>query len=828
MKPAVPGQVCQGCGKDPAAYQPESHHYPAGQLLAGRYYVGAALGEGGFGITYLGLDTKLERRVAIKEYFPRTLVRRESSSTLNVTCYTGSDSYFQKGREQFLREAQTLAKLDDVPEIVHVLDFFAENNSAYIVMEFLEGTTLKALVTQHGFLPAKELFDMLEPVLKGMDSMHKDGLIHRDISPDNLMLLKKSGHVKLMDFGCAREIGIGHTMTIMLKPGFAPAEQYTGHEQGPWTDVYAMSATMYYCLTGKVPPEAMHRMGSDTLIPPSQLGMGISAMQEKALLKGLAVEAKDHWRSAAELYTALYGKTPAGIPVPDPFAVAATPAVKKTAPVEVPKVAPATAGKTEYILPSSVAYTEYAKPEAPKKEKKSFFLLPLWHKALSLWQKLLQLPTRTKAIAAGSVAALLLLSGFGIFWLTHSHRFGDWVTVEAPSCIATGLQERKYFCGKAETEVLVTVSHTPVTDPAVAATCAATGLTQGSHCSVCNAVLVRQQATSMLSHTIVTLEAVAPTCTETGLTEGVGGSACDHVETEQAVIDALGHSEVTDAAVAATCTTEGKTKGSHCSRCGEVLIPQETIAKLAHTPVANSEVAATCTAEGSTGGTHCSVCGAVIVAPKTVAKLAHTPVTDPAVAATCSEEGKTEGSHCSVCGKTIVSQQSIETTSHTYVWYEDIEPTCIREGREGGAYCSVCNEILFSPKVLEKTNHGWGKAYTCVNCGLEGWEIDVSVSVRFASYSRDPIIDVQAKFYCNTDPTYLGSSAFDPKADVYDPNGQIILNSYQPGCFWQKDGDGFSFSIWLDNDDYVKGTYTIVIRESENYFEKRFYFDITS
>ncbi len=420
------------------------------------------------------------------------------------------------------------------------------------------------------------------------------------------------------------------------------------------------------------------------------------------------------------------------------------------------------------------------------------------------------------------------MSGFGIFWLTHSHRFGDWVTVEAPSCIATGLQERKYFCGKAETEVLVTVSHTPVTDPAVAATCAATGLTQGSHCSVCNAVLVRQQATSMLSHTIVTLEAVAPTCTETGLTEGVGGSACDHVETEQAVIDALGHSEVTDAAVAATCTTEGKTKGSHCSRCGEILIPQETIAKLAHTPVANSEVAATCTAEGSTGGTHCSVCGAVIVAPQTVAKLAHTPVTDPAVAATCSEEGKTEGSHCSVCGKTIVSQQSIETTSHTYVWYEDIEPTCIREGREGGAYCSVCNEILFSPKVLEKTNHGWGKAYTCVNCGLEGWEIDVSVSVRFASYSRDPIIDVQAKFYCNTDPTYLGSSAFDPKADVYDPNGQIILNSYQPGCFWQKDGDGFSFSIWLDNDDYVKGTYTIVIRESENYFEKRFYFDITS
>ena len=148
-----------------------------------------------------------------------------------------------------------MARLDKIPEIVQVLDYFPENNTAYIVMEFLEGSTLKELTAQQGGIPGKGLLEMLEPVLRGMEAMHAAGIIHRDISPDNLMVLK-SGKVKLMDFGCARDIEGGHTMTTMLKHGFAPKEQYSGHGQGPWTDVYALCATMYYCLTGRVPPSA--------------------------------------------------------------------------------------------------------------------------------------------------------------------------------------------------------------------------------------------------------------------------------------------------------------------------------------------------------------------------------------------------------------------------------------------------------------------------------------------------------------------------------------------------------------------------------------------
>ena len=173
LSPITPGQACGHCGKNPEGYIPEPHHFPAGQLLAERYYIGRTLGEGGFGITYLGLDTKLMRRVAVKEYFPRSFVRRDSNITRNVTCYSGSLEIFEKGRSQFLREAQTLAKLDDIPEIVRVLDFFAENNSAYIVMEFLEGETLKDILLRRGPLPAGELLTMLEPVLRGMESMHR-------------------------------------------------------------------------------------------------------------------------------------------------------------------------------------------------------------------------------------------------------------------------------------------------------------------------------------------------------------------------------------------------------------------------------------------------------------------------------------------------------------------------------------------------------------------------------------------------------------------------------------------------------------------------------
>lgn len=307
MHSIVLGQRCPNCGSDPTSYHPSAHHVPMGYLLQNRYLVGKVLGEGGFGITYLGLDTTLERRVAIKEYFPNVLVHRETSVTLDVTCYEGEKrTLYEKGRDQFLQEARVMAKFSDLKEIVQVLDYFPLNNTAYIVMEFLEGNTLHDLLKQQGRIPAKYLFEIMEPLLSTMNVMHSRGMIHRDISPDNIMLLD-NGQVKLLDFGCARDAGAEHTMTVMLKHGYAPMEQYTGYNQGPWTDIYALCATFYRCLTGQAPPRVLERMsGRDPLIPPNRLGAALTPEQESALMRGLEVEPKKRWQSMAGLYAALY------------------------------------------------------------------------------------------------------------------------------------------------------------------------------------------------------------------------------------------------------------------------------------------------------------------------------------------------------------------------------------------------------------------------------------------------------------------------------------------------------------------------------------------
>ena len=304
-----PGKPCPNCKRDPETYRPESRQLPPGTLLQERYILGRALGAGGFGITYLGWDLKLERRVAVKEYFPTAFLKRETSVTLDVTCYTASgQEAYTKGREQFLREARTMAALEKIPQMVRVLDFFPEHNTAYIIMEFLEGQTLKEITQAQGPCSAQVLLPLLEPVIRAMEAMHKANIIHRDISPDNLMLLS-NGTMKLMDFGCARDIQGEVTMTAMLKEGFAPYEQYSGHGQGAWSDLYSLCATIYYCLTGKVPPSAMKRGEPDPLIPPSRLGAELTEQQERALLKGLAVRAADRWKNMGELYGALYGIT---------------------------------------------------------------------------------------------------------------------------------------------------------------------------------------------------------------------------------------------------------------------------------------------------------------------------------------------------------------------------------------------------------------------------------------------------------------------------------------------------------------------------------------
>lgn len=317
MTPVEEGAPCPSCGLTAGAYNPSPHHLPPGTILMDRYMVGRVLGEGGFGITYIGCDLRLELKVAIKEYFPTDKVTRHARASLDVASYVGTASIgYEEGKIRFLNEARTMARMDKQPEIVSVRDFFEDHNTAYIVMEYVNGTTFKELVGQKGGrIPPEELLPMMEPLFSALTAMHQQGLIHRDISPDNLMLEK--GALRLLDFGCARESARGtETMTIALKHGYAPIEQYQHKGQGPWTDVYALSATMYYCLTGKTPPQALDRLCEDELILPRKLGINITERQEKALLYGMGIRPRRRFQSVEELHAALY--IPDGAPVPEP------------------------------------------------------------------------------------------------------------------------------------------------------------------------------------------------------------------------------------------------------------------------------------------------------------------------------------------------------------------------------------------------------------------------------------------------------------------------------------------------------------------------------
>lgn len=299
--------VCAHCGYDESA--PRSPLFlPHGSVLAGQYRVGKVLGRpGGFGITYLGWDIYLQQRVAIKEYLPPEMAVRVPDA-LHITVHTSDDrKNFEAGKDQFLREARIVARLDH-PNVVRVRAFFNANDTAYMVMDYYEGMSLDAYFGQ-----VKPTLDMgvaaslVQMILDGLSYVHERGVVHRDVKPHNIYLAA-IGKPILLDFGAARKnlTGQHRSVSVVLTEGYAPLEQYQRNgEQGPWTDIYGAAATLYRMVTGRAPPVAIDRMTQDPLEKDDYAG--VPDPLKPVLRKGLALNLTDRYQSAAEFRAALAG-----------------------------------------------------------------------------------------------------------------------------------------------------------------------------------------------------------------------------------------------------------------------------------------------------------------------------------------------------------------------------------------------------------------------------------------------------------------------------------------------------------------------------------------
>lgn len=305
--------ICPHCGNDENITLERFDQLNSGTLLKNRFVVGNPLGRGGFGITYIAWDSEMHRKVAIKEYLPKGLVTRETGNT-EITCDTESKDAFLHGIERTIEESRRLADFTGTESIVTAFDCFKENGTAYIVMELLSGETVKSHLQEKKKLSFDETMRIMTPILKSLSVVHKSGIIHRDISPDNIFLCD-DGRVKLLDFGAARVLDEAdeRSRSIVIKHGYAPKEQYVAKgKQGPWTDVYSTCATMYKMLTGETPIESIERIDDDELTNVSALA-DLPSEAAAAIMQGLEVSEKNRIQSAEELLNRLQGRgnTPA-------------------------------------------------------------------------------------------------------------------------------------------------------------------------------------------------------------------------------------------------------------------------------------------------------------------------------------------------------------------------------------------------------------------------------------------------------------------------------------------------------------------------------------
>ena len=304
--------ACPHCGKGMKSQKYSERVLPPGSILAGKYLLGEVLGEGGFGITYIGIDLNLQLKVAIKEYFPALLASRSINQAtdyrLHVIGGKKAES-FQKGLKDYAKEANRLVSFSSLPGIVSVNNFFYENGTAYLVMDYIEGITLKEYLKKNNeMLGWKETLELMHPVIISLQQIHREGIIHRDISPDNIMM-SRNGEMILIDFGAARRVDHEQQKnTVILKKAYAPLEQYqTDGNQGTWSDVYSMCSVIYRMISGQKVPDALSVASGDaTIIPLKVLISNVPAFLSNTLSRGLETEVSMRIRDMEQLEGYLY------------------------------------------------------------------------------------------------------------------------------------------------------------------------------------------------------------------------------------------------------------------------------------------------------------------------------------------------------------------------------------------------------------------------------------------------------------------------------------------------------------------------------------------
>ncbi|MCR4890813.1 MAG: protein kinase [Lachnospiraceae bacterium] len=281
---------------------------PFDTIINGKYYIEKVLGFGGFGITYQGYNLDNSEAVAIKEYYPSGMVSRTPGSTAVIV--NSKSGQFRKEKEKFLQEARIIYSCKN-EHLLQIYSLFEENGTAYYAMELLQGRDLMHYIKENGGrISWFELRPYMLQIMDALNTVHVAGVIHRDISPDNIYICS-NGFAKLIDFGAARSLDGNKSMSVILKKGYAPPEQYQSKgKQGAWTDVYALGGTMYRAITGVMPVESIERVRKDTLVPPSAYVQDLPPEVDRAIMKALNINERERFQTMEEFRNVIRASDP--------------------------------------------------------------------------------------------------------------------------------------------------------------------------------------------------------------------------------------------------------------------------------------------------------------------------------------------------------------------------------------------------------------------------------------------------------------------------------------------------------------------------------------